>query len=310
EYGNDGPYECDRYLPAEDRDRKQAAITLISERTNIPTWYVTGHLDDATDDYNHAPGTDDDPDYFAPPNWTELAQQYAARAAADEAQAAWVHAEYAETKAVYDELFDHHYYGSIIGDGQAEDSYSDRLWEDAEGIANCRLAERGVFPPDTDDDLPSAGGVNGVPTPVADAAAAPYNDPPVETLSGIPLGPYTDIETAEGKTTEEILADLQVELAAEEGAATGEIEQPPTQPATASLPAGDEVAVTRVGEGLGVRELGEELPGKPSAAEAVAGAHAAVLASDQATRHDSGVASVSDRVVEYQDHTKDAGEGR
>ncbi|MBV9163643.1 MAG: hypothetical protein JO281_19295 [Pseudonocardiales bacterium] len=46
-YGNDGPYETDRVLPAADRARQQAAIALIVEQSGISAGFLHGELLDA-----------------------------------------------------------------------------------------------------------------------------------------------------------------------------------------------------------------------------------------------------------------------
>ncbi|MGH3770198.1 MAG: hypothetical protein ACRDRW_02165 [Pseudonocardiaceae bacterium] len=432
---NDGPFGADLSLPREDQARRDASIATITERTRVPRWYIHNRLDDALYAHGLAPETDDDPDYFAPPDWAEFTQRYTAAEAADEAEAAWRNARYAETRAVYNALFDHDYYGRIEGDGRAEDSYSDQIWEAAEGIAESRLAERGVFPPDMDDDLPSAeeqqeiadahraprfwelpgephatparealdedGSLNSAvgypseyPNPAAPVESPP--EPPDTRATGeresdaqlrqevdeivrqaelrIQLGPEpggTELtpaaeaalhqrirvaeamlaatrgnaeDTARGRDLTEAAVtalvnssaatrltegaadratapgrfhphdELQARLAALRAAlghsdSTDGATEAPTDSATTS-PVERAAPVAQADAAPGVGELGGESPGKPSAAEAVAGAHAAVLASDPAPRHDSGSATTADPVVEQQDPAQDAGAGR
>lgn len=79
DYGNDGRPEDDRVLPAEERQRQQAAIALIAEQTGISAEFIYGQLLDAAYAYGQAPGTDADPDYLGPPDWEDLATRWRER---------------------------------------------------------------------------------------------------------------------------------------------------------------------------------------------------------------------------------------
>ncbi len=75
-YGNDGPYETDRVLPAADRERQQAAIALIVEQTGVSSGFIRRELLEAAYAEAEALGTDEDPDYFAPPDWEDFAVRW------------------------------------------------------------------------------------------------------------------------------------------------------------------------------------------------------------------------------------------
>ncbi|MGH3867247.1 MAG: hypothetical protein ACRDQ4_14110 [Pseudonocardiaceae bacterium] len=157
EYGNDGPYESDRSLPTYDRNLRDYVIAHIAQETGVSTGYLKKEILDTVHDYFRAHGTDDDPDFFAPPNWDDLTHR------------AWENALSAEATRVYETLFDNPRNAELFGGGLAGDDFSDHLWEAAEGIAGIGLTERGAFPPGRGDNPP------GVTTdPLADDAAATW----------------------------------------------------------------------------------------------------------------------------------------
>ena len=76
DYGNDGRTEDDRHLSASEVAARAMAITTIAAATGVPEGYVFAELRAAADTYGSAPGTDNDPDYLAPPDWDTFADQY------------------------------------------------------------------------------------------------------------------------------------------------------------------------------------------------------------------------------------------
>ncbi|MGH3777970.1 MAG: hypothetical protein ACRDRR_19930 [Pseudonocardiaceae bacterium] len=75
DYGNDGRPEDDRALGAHDQARREVNIATIAEQTGMLPGYIRQQLDDAAYAHGRAPGTDADPDHFAPPDWAELTQR-------------------------------------------------------------------------------------------------------------------------------------------------------------------------------------------------------------------------------------------
>jgi hypothetical protein len=67
--GNDGPYETDRSLPEAKRQELTEAVSFIAARTGVSEGYVQYELNEAGYTHGRAPGSDADPDYFAPPDW-------------------------------------------------------------------------------------------------------------------------------------------------------------------------------------------------------------------------------------------------
>lgn len=76
EYGNDGRPEDDRFLTDAEQATRAAAIDLIARATGVSPGYVHSELQDAANAYGRAPGTDYDPDYLAPPDWSEFVSGY------------------------------------------------------------------------------------------------------------------------------------------------------------------------------------------------------------------------------------------
>jgi hypothetical protein len=74
---NDGHYETDRALPDADRAKLGGCVSLLSEHTGLPAGFLQQKLQEAAYAYGQAPGTDADPDYFAPPNWDALTARWA-----------------------------------------------------------------------------------------------------------------------------------------------------------------------------------------------------------------------------------------
>lgn len=76
EYGNDGRPEDDRFLTDAEQATRTAAVDLIARATGVSPGYVHSELQDAAHAYGRAPGTDYDPDYLAPPDWSEFVSGY------------------------------------------------------------------------------------------------------------------------------------------------------------------------------------------------------------------------------------------
>lgn len=76
EYGNDGRPEDDRFLTDAEQATRTAAVDLIARATGVSPGYVHSELQDAANAYGRAPGTDYDPDYLAPPDWSEFVSGY------------------------------------------------------------------------------------------------------------------------------------------------------------------------------------------------------------------------------------------
>jgi hypothetical protein len=76
EYGNDGRPEDDRFLTDAEQATRTAAVDLIARATGVSPGYVHSELQDAAHAYGQAPGTDYDPDYLAPPDWSEFVSGY------------------------------------------------------------------------------------------------------------------------------------------------------------------------------------------------------------------------------------------
>ncbi|MGH3790331.1 MAG: hypothetical protein ACRDQ9_05930, partial [Pseudonocardiaceae bacterium] len=81
DYGNDGPRDSDRALPAADHGRRATLIDFIEHHTGVPSPHIRHQIGEAVYAYSRAPGTDDDPDYFAPPAWDSFFTQWQAEQA-------------------------------------------------------------------------------------------------------------------------------------------------------------------------------------------------------------------------------------
>jgi hypothetical protein len=70
EGGNEGPREHDRWLPPRKVRIRDAAIDFIARKTGTAPGYVRNALTEAAHNYGTAPGTEADPNWLAPPDWT------------------------------------------------------------------------------------------------------------------------------------------------------------------------------------------------------------------------------------------------
>lgn len=76
DYGNDGRIEDDRHLTEAEQATRAAAVGVIAGATGVSPQYVYSELSDAAHAYGQAPGTDYDPDYLAPPDWSTFVENY------------------------------------------------------------------------------------------------------------------------------------------------------------------------------------------------------------------------------------------
>jgi hypothetical protein len=68
--GIDGPEDTDRHLSKREKAVRDVAIDFIARRTGCESWYVLNALTEAAHNYRSAPGSEADPSYLAPPDWT------------------------------------------------------------------------------------------------------------------------------------------------------------------------------------------------------------------------------------------------
>ncbi|MEO7194309.1 MAG: hypothetical protein ABIZ05_05725 [Pseudonocardiaceae bacterium] len=273
EYGNDGPYESDRSLPPEDRERRDNAITHISEQTGVPQWYVKGEMLDAVHAYFRAYGTDDDPDYFAPPDWTDLTQRYTA----------------------YEALLDdesHH-----MTTGVADDLFDDDVSDEEQKLArDDSHTTHGASEP----------ALHRETNTVADHQIRVVDDALTATRDNAVRG-HDLSEAAVTALLDSPAARRVVEGAADRATAPVRVNthdelQSRLDDLRAQVHHGAAPEVDERGGG--------ESPGKPRALEAVASAHSAVLATDRTTRHDSAMASASNPLAADPEQAHEAGDGR
>jgi hypothetical protein len=76
DYGNDGRPEDDRHLSPSEVAARAMAVATIAGATGVPEGYVFAELRAAAVAEGSAPGSDNDPDYLAPPNWETFVDQY------------------------------------------------------------------------------------------------------------------------------------------------------------------------------------------------------------------------------------------
>ncbi|MGH3828491.1 MAG: hypothetical protein ACRDQX_15170, partial [Pseudonocardiaceae bacterium] len=294
-YGNDGPYESDRSLPAEDRDRRDSVVTHISGQTGVPTWYLKGEILSAVHTFCQVHGTGDDPDFFAPPGWDDLIQRYAAAHAADaayQAEGEWDRAPSGETTSVYKEPFDRD--AELVGDGQAADIFSGQLgdsddhwfadgseYDEGDYTRAPLRSHRDAEPVTTDHPL-SVGEIlaEWAPPPGDESSApvaSPRDDAQYQRGAGIPAG-WREAVAPGGDRAGQMREWLRAHMVPERTAdrAPGRVNtHDELQTRVDALRA--QVSQSAAPE---VEERGGESPGKPAAAEVVAQAHAAVLASE------------------------------
>jgi hypothetical protein len=68
--GIEGSSDPDRHLSKREKAVRDVAIDFIARRTGCESWYVLNALTEAAHNYRSAPGSEADPSWLAPPNWT------------------------------------------------------------------------------------------------------------------------------------------------------------------------------------------------------------------------------------------------
>ncbi len=88
DYGNDGRPEDDRHLSASEVAARAMAVATVAGATGVPEGYVLAQLRAAAVAEGSAPGSDNDPDYLAPPDWETFTDRYKSWSALGRAAAA------------------------------------------------------------------------------------------------------------------------------------------------------------------------------------------------------------------------------
>jgi hypothetical protein len=66
----EGPADTDRHLSKREKAVRDLAIDFIAKQIGCEAEYVRNALTEAAHNYRSAPGSEADPSWLAPPNWT------------------------------------------------------------------------------------------------------------------------------------------------------------------------------------------------------------------------------------------------